>query len=136
MFASTLSLSYLFSCGKKVPWILHYLTHALASRRALSHGASLRVIMPGWLDWLSGNPAYAVRIRHLIDKLSLSDAKQLGPYFLDHFALMGCDPHPLLSDSEKAQMVAMLSADRDFLARANLDEHDLRCILDWTHHAC
>jgi alcohol dehydrogenase YqhD (iron-dependent ADH family) len=136
MFASTLSLSYLFSCGKKVPWILHYLTHALASHRALSHGASLRVVMPGWLDWLSGNPAYAVRIRHLLEKLSLSDAKQLGPYFLDHFALMGCDPQPLLSDSEKAQMVAMLSADRDFLARAHLDEHDLRCILDWTHHAC
>lgn len=136
MFASTLSLSYLFSCGKKVPWILHYLTHALASHRAFSHGASLRVIMPGWLEWLAGNPDYAVRVRHLIEKLSLTDANQLGQYFLDHFALMGCDPHPLLSDSEKGQIVAMLSADRDFLARANLGEHDLRCILDWTHHAC
>lgn len=136
MFASTISLSYLFSCGKKVPWILHYLTHALASHRPLSHGASLRMIMPGWLVWLSGNPAYAVRIRHLIEKLSLSDATQLGQYFLDHFALMGCDAHPLLSDSEKERIVDMLSADRDFLARANLDERDLRCILDWTHHAC
>lgn len=136
MFASTLSLSYLFSCGKKVPWILHYLTHALAARRPISHGASLRVVMPGWLVWLSGKPAYATRTRQLSDKLALSDASQLGQYFLDHFALMGCDPHPLLSDAEKAQMVARLSTDTDFLARANLDARDLRCILDWTHHAC
>jgi len=49
---------------------------------------------------------------------------------------MGCDPHPLLSDAEKVQMVARLSTDTDFLARANLDARDLRCILDWTHHAC
>lgn len=136
MFASTISLSYLFSCGKKVPWILHYLTHALASHRPISHGESLRIIMPGWLVWLSGNPAYATRIQHLIEKLSLSDATQLGQYFLNHFALMGCDSHPLLSDREKERIVGMLSADKDFLARANLDVRDLRCILDWTHHAC
>ncbi|MBW8363831.1 MAG: iron-containing alcohol dehydrogenase [Rhizobium sp.] len=136
MFASTLSLSYLFSCGKKVPWILHTLTHALAAHRPISHGASLRIVMPGWLVWLSGNPAYARRTRQLADKLGLSDAAQLGRYFLDHFALMGCDPHPLPSDAEKAQIVERLSADTDFLARANLDARDLRCILDWTHHAC
>jgi len=136
MFASTLSLSYLFSCGKKVPWILHYLTHALAAHRPISHGASLRVVMPGWLVWLSGKPVYATRTRQLADKLALSDAAQLGQHFLDHFTLMGCDPHPLLSDAEKVQMVARLSTDTDFLARANLDARDLRCILDWTHHAC
>lgn len=136
MFASTISLSYLFSCGKKVPWILHYLTHALSSHRPVSHGASLRIIMPGWLVWLSGNPAYGVRIQHLLEKLSLSDANQLGQYFLDHFSSMGCDAHPLLSDREKIQIVDMLSADRNFLARANLGERDLRCILDWTHHSC
>ena len=136
MFASTISLSYLFSCGKKVPWILHYLTHALASHRPVSHGESLRIVMPGWLVWLAGNPAYATRTRHLIEKLSLSDANQLGQYFLDQFSRMGCDSHPLPSDREKEQIVKMLSADRGFLSRANLDEGDLRCILDWTHHAC
>ncbi|MBS0329765.1 MAG: hypothetical protein JSR30_07930, partial [Proteobacteria bacterium] len=92
--------------------------------------------MPGWLVWLSGKPVYATRTRQLADKLALSDAAQLGQHFLDHFALMGCDPHPLLSDAEKVQMVARLSTDTDFLARANLDARDLRCILDWTHHAC
>lgn len=136
MFASTISLSYLFSCGKKVPWTLHYLTHALSSHRPISHGASLRIIMPGWLVWLSGNPAYATRTRHLIEKLSLTDANQLGQYFLDHFSRMGCDSHPLLSDREKEQIVDMLSADKDFLSRANLDGRDLRCILDWAHHSC
>lgn len=136
MFASTLSLSYLFSCGKKVPWILHYLTHVLSSRRPVSHGAALRIVMPGWLVWLSRNPAYAVRIRHLADKLALADANQLGQVFLDHFASMGCDPHPVLSDGEKEHIVATLSADVAFLSRANLDARDLRCILDWTHHPC
>lgn len=133
MFASTISLSYLFSCGKKVPWILHYLVHALSAHRPVSHGSALRIIMPGWLVWLSGKPAYALRVQHLVDKLALPEASQLGRFFVDHFAMMGCDPHPVPSPSEKDAIVATLMADTPFLARAELGEHDLRCILDWEH---
>lgn len=136
MFASTLSLSYLFSCGKKVPWILHYLTHALSSHRPISHGASLRIVIPGWLVWLSENPSYAPRTQKLIEKLALSDANQLGMFFMDHFSSMGCQACTRPSEGEKRQIVDMLSADRDFLSRANLEAHDLRCILDWQHHSC
>lgn len=133
MFASTISLSYLFSCGKKVPWILHYLVHALSAHRPISHGTALRIIMPGWLVWLSGKPAYAVRIQHLVDKLAVPDTNQLGHFFVDHFAMMGCDAHPVLSPGEKDAIVALLMADTLFLDRAELDEQDLRCILDWEH---
>ncbi|MBT9568775.1 MAG: iron-containing alcohol dehydrogenase [Thiobacillus sp.] len=133
MFASTISLSYLFSCGKKVPWILHCLVHALSAHRPVSHGAALRIVMPGWLVWLSGKPSYATRIQHLVDKLALSEASQLGRFFVDHFAMMGCDVRPVPSPSEKDSIMASLVADTEFLARAELGEHDLRCILDWEH---
>ncbi len=133
MFASTISLSYLFSCGKKVPWILHYLVHALSAHRPVSHGAALRVIMPGWLVWLSRTPAYAVRVQHLVDKLDLPATSQLGRYFEDHFALIGGKAQPELSSVEKDAVVATLMADTAFLTRADLGESDLRCILDWEH---
>lgn len=133
MFASTISLSYLFSCGKKVPWVLHYLVHALSAHRPISHGAALRIIMPGWLVWLSGKPAYAVRMQHLVDKLDVSETGRLGRFFVDHFALMGCDALSAPSSVEKDAIVAALMADTGFLIRANLGESDLRCILDWAH---
>lgn len=131
MFASTISLSYLFSCGKKVPWILHYLVHALSAHRPISHGTALRIIMPGWLVWLSGKPAYAGRVQQLAHKLALPEASQLGRFFVDHFVTMGCDMHPVLTPSEKEAIVASMVADTRFLARAELSEQDLRCILDW-----
>lgn len=131
MFASTISLSYLFSCGKKVPWILHYLVHALSAHRPISHGTALRIIMPGWLIWLSGKPAYAGRVQQLAHKLALPEAGQLGRFFVDYFVTMECDIHPVLSPSEKDAIVASMVADTRFLARAELSEQDLRCILDW-----
>ena len=131
MFASTISLSYLFSCGKKVPWILHYLVHALSAHRPISHGTALRIIMPGWLVWLSGKPAYAGRVQQLAHKLALPEAGQLGRFFVDHFVTMECDMHPVLTPSEKEAIVASMVADTRFLARAELSEQDLRCILDW-----
>lgn len=131
MFASTISLSYLFSCGKKVPWILHYLVHALSAHRPISHGTALRIIMPGWLVWLSGKPAYAGRVQQLAHKLALPEASQLGRFFVDYFVTMECDIHPVLSPSEKDAIVASMLADTRFLARAELSEQDLRCILDW-----
>lgn len=131
MFASTISLSYLFSCGKKVPWILHYLVHALSAHRPISHGTALRIIMPGWLVWLSGKPAYAGRVQQLAHKLALPEAGQLGRFFVDHFVTMECDIHPVLTPSEKEAIVASMVADTRFLARTELSEQDLRCILDW-----
>jgi len=130
MFASTISLSYLFSCGKKVPWILHYLVHALSAHRPISHGMALRIIMPGWLVWLSGKPAYAGRVQQLAHKLALPEAGQLGRFFVDHFVTMECDIHPVLTPSEKDAIVTSMLADTRFLARAELSEQDLRCILE------
>lgn len=132
MFASTISLSYLFSCGKKIPWILHHLAHALAAIRPISHGASLRIIIPGWLAWLASQPAYAVRSNDLCKKLSVVQPAQLAAFFVDHFSSLSSQLHPQLSRSEKSRMVETLCADEAFLSRAGLRKADLRSIVDWT----
>lgn len=133
MFASTISLSYLFSCGKKVPWSLHYLVHALAARRPVSHGAALRTVMPGWLVWLAGTPAHAERARRLAATLGVDDGCALGAFFVEHFGRMGCTPQPLPSADEKQAIVDALAADVAFMARAGLSGADVRGMLDWAH---
>ena len=131
MFASTISLSYLFSCGKKVPWVLHHLVHALAAERPVTHGEALRALMPGWLVWLAARPDAEARARRLATRLGVHDAGALGAFFASHFLRMGAEPHRPLDEAEKQVVVAALVDNAGFMARAELAVSDLRAILDW-----
>lgn len=52
MWASTIALNGLLSLGKPTDWASHKLAHELSAHYDLSHGATLSVIFPAWMEYV------------------------------------------------------------------------------------
>ncbi|MDO6514527.1 iron-containing alcohol dehydrogenase [Neptuniibacter sp. 2_MG-2023] len=129
MLTSSLSMSYLFSLGKDVAWLLHFCAHQVAVEATMNHGESLAFVLPGWLRYLESSGRYDNKILILKQKLGLAD-KSLGAYFTEKLAVWGFFSRTCnLGSRQLKRVVDELECNQVLLSRADIERSDLECIL-------
>ena len=128
MLASSFAMSYLFSMGKHVNWVLHHCAHELSIRENISHGSSLRRFLPRWLCYLAQNERYDQRFQLLANRMCLKgeelleQKKQLINLIIHQSEHSEIDSHVL------SKVSTGISANQSFCERARLTPSDLECL--------
>lgn len=63
MWAGSLALNGLLSCGKTGDWSSHGIEHELSAFYGVTHGAGLAVILPAWMRYVCDSPERKERFR-------------------------------------------------------------------------
>lgn len=78
MTTGSMSLSYLFSVGRKCDWVAHEIDHRIGSHLGVAHGHALSAIMPAWIRAMKDNEYYALRLEGFEKYCSYSMANSLS----------------------------------------------------------
>lgn len=71
MWASTIALNGLLTCGKITDWLTHMMEHELSAYYDLNHGTGLAILFPNWMKEVANSNTYwkfrnyAVNVWHL-----------------------------------------------------------------------
>lgn len=55
MWAGSLALNSMLSCGKRGDWVTHAIEHGISAIYDLTHGAGLAIITPNWMNYVLQN---------------------------------------------------------------------------------
>lgn len=123
MLASSLSMSYLFSLGKDVSWLLHFCAHQVAVEAGMHHGESLAFTLPGWLHHLETSGRYTKKIALLKQSLGLSE-KSSSYYLAEKIGDWGFVAHELETQLLKS-VINELANNQELLSRSKIDRQGL-----------
>lgn len=123
MLASSLSMSYLFSLGKDVSWLLHFCAHQVAVEAEMNHGESLALALPGWLNYLDTSGRYSKKIALLKQRLGLS-GESISHYLAEKIGLWGFSKRAIETRLLES-VINELASNQELLSRSKIDRQDL-----------
>lgn len=117
--ASSFSLSYILSCGRTMDWVAHTFEHAISGKYNTNHAEGMRIIMPEWIRFSSGNEFYHKKLSAFSKELPCKDAMLFIEDFYNKLQLSSSFNDLLPAKPNPEQLADTVMAGKDFIGKVH-----------------